>query len=65
MKLFFKCTVYVLLMAAIILVCLNIFKYHPEAQFAFIFPGIFIVIFSYFIDDTFYAARRLRSFRER
>jgi hypothetical protein len=36
----------------ILLVSLDIFRYHPEAQFAFIFPGIFLLAFSHIMDDA-------------
>jgi hypothetical protein len=53
MKLLIKYLIYSMIMIAIILVSLNIFRNHPEAQLAFIFPGIFLVAFSEFIDDIF------------
>jgi hypothetical protein len=36
----------------LLVVSLDIFRDHPEAQFAFIFPGIFVVVFSKIMDDT-------------
>lgn len=33
--------------------CINIFKSHPEVQFAFIMPGIFIVLYSVIRDDIY------------
>lgn len=53
MKLLIKYLIYSLIMVTIILVSWNIFKEHPEAQFAFIFPGIFLIAFSEIMDDTF------------
>lgn len=53
MKLLIKYLIYSVVMVTIIVTCLNIFKDHPEAQFAFIFPGIFLVAFSKIMDDTF------------
>lgn len=53
MKLLIKYLIYSVIMVTIILVSLNIFREHPEAQFAFIFPGIFLVAFSEIMDDTF------------
>ncbi|MFA6084362.1 hypothetical protein [Mucilaginibacter sp.] len=53
MKLLIKYLIYSVIMVTILLVSLNIFRDHPEAQFAFIFPGIFLVAFSEIMDDTF------------
>ena len=53
MKLLIKYVIYSVIMVTIILVSLNIFRDHPEAQFAFIFPGIFLVAFSEIMDDAF------------
>lgn len=59
MKLLIKYLIYSVIMVTIMVTCLTIFKDHPEAQFAFIFPGIFLVVFSKIMDDTF------RSFSKR
>ncbi|MBD1394182.1 hypothetical protein [Mucilaginibacter glaciei] len=52
MKLLIKYLIYSLVMVTILIISLNIFRDHPEAQFAFIFPGIFLVVFSKIMDDT-------------
>jgi hypothetical protein len=52
MKALFKYVVYSIIIVTILLVSLDIFRYHPEAQFAFIFPGIFLLAFSHIMDDA-------------
>ena len=52
MKSLIKYIIYSVVIVTIILVSLDIFRYHPEAQFAFIFPGIFLLAFSQIMDDT-------------
>ncbi|WP_374951787.1 hypothetical protein [Mucilaginibacter sp.] len=53
MRTLIKYLIYSLVIVTIILVSLSIFRDHPEAQFAFIFPGIFLVVFSEIMDDAF------------
>lgn len=53
MKVLFKYLIYSVIIVTILLVSLDIFRYHPEAQFAFIFPGIFLLAFSNIMDDAF------------
>jgi hypothetical protein len=53
MKLLFKYVVYSLVIVCIVTAFLDIFRDHPEAQFAFIFPGIFLLAFSQIMDDIF------------
>lgn len=53
MKPLFKYLIYSIIIVTILLVSLDIFRYHPEAQFAFIFPGVFILAFSHIMDDAF------------
>jgi hypothetical protein len=33
--------------------CINIFRAHPEVQFAFIMPGLFVVMYSLIRDDMY------------
>lgn len=33
--------------------CLNIFRTHPEVQFAFLMPGLFILMYSIIRDDMY------------
>ncbi|WP_162499804.1 hypothetical protein [Mucilaginibacter terrigena] len=50
----------------IIVTSMDIFRNHPEAQFAFIFPGIFLLAFSQIMDDSFRkVSHRLRLSRGR
>jgi hypothetical protein len=66
MKLLIKYVIYSLIMVTIITTSLTIFRDHPEAQFAFIFPGIFLLAFSEIMDDAFKnASRRMRILRSR
>lgn len=47
---------YIVFSLAIVLLaigCVNVFKYHPEVQFAFIMPGMFIVLYSLIRDDMY------------
>jgi hypothetical protein len=53
MKSLFKYLIYSVVIVAIVVTSMNIFKSHPEAQFAFIFPGIFLLAFSQIMDDSF------------
>ena len=65
MKPLIKYLYYALLMVGIIITSLSIFKDHPEAQFAFIFPGVFLLVFSEFLDHAFSSASRLKALRGR
>lgn len=66
MRLLIKYLIYSLIMVAIITISLNIFREHPEAQFAFIFPGIFLIAFSEIMDDAFRkVTNRMRLSRNR
>ncbi|WP_299470664.1 hypothetical protein [Mucilaginibacter sp.] len=53
MKSLFKYLIYSVVIVAIVVTSMNIFRSHPEAQFAFIFPGIFLLAFSQIMDDSF------------
>jgi hypothetical protein len=66
MKSLFKYIIYSVVIVTIIVVSMSIFKNHPEAQFVFIFPGIFMIAFSQIMDDSVRkAAHRLRLSRGR
>ncbi|AMR31508.1 hypothetical protein A0256_08745 [Mucilaginibacter sp. PAMC 26640] len=52
MKSLLKYAIYSIIIVTILIISLDIFRYHPEAQFAFIFPGIFLLIFSGIMDDA-------------
>jgi hypothetical protein len=59
MKLLLKYLIYSLLVVCMITGSLMLFKSHPEVQFAFIIPGVFVVIYSVIHDDL-YVKRSLR-----
>lgn len=66
MKLVFKYIIYSIIIVGIVVASMDIFRNHPEAQFAFIFPGIFMLAFSQIMDDSFRkVANRLRVSRGR
>ncbi|MFD0794807.1 hypothetical protein ACFQZX_14365 [Mucilaginibacter litoreus] len=66
MKLLFKYIIYSVIIVGIIVASMDIFRNHPEAQFAFIFPGIFMLAFSQIMDDSFKkVSTRLRLSRGR
>jgi hypothetical protein len=51
MKLLIKYILYCLLIVVLVSATLLLYRDHPEAQLAFILPGVFIVVFSKMIDD--------------
>ncbi|MET3978577.1 hypothetical protein ABIB62_001146 [Mucilaginibacter sp. UYP25] len=53
MKSLIKYLIYSIVIVAIIVISMDIFSDHPEAQFAFIFPGIFLLAFSQIMDDSY------------
>lgn len=53
MKSLIKYLIYALVIIGIIVTSMTIFRDHPEAQFAFIFPGIFMLAFSQIMDDSY------------
>lgn len=53
MKSLFKYIIYSVVIVTIIVTSMYIFRNHPEAQFVFIFPGIFLLAFSQIMDDSF------------
>ncbi|QXV66704.1 hypothetical protein FPZ42_02945 [Mucilaginibacter achroorhodeus] len=66
MKLVFKYVIYSIIIVSIVVASMDIFRNHPEAQFAFIFPGIFLLAFSQIMDDSFRkVSHRLRYSRSR
>ena len=52
MKSLIKYLIYSVVIVTIIVTSMNIFRNHPEAQFAFIFPGIFMIAFSQIMDNS-------------
>ena len=51
MKLLVKYILYMLLIIALVAATVLIYRTHPEAQLAFIIPGVFILILSKMSDD--------------
>ena len=51
MKLSLKYILYVLLIVVLAAGSILLYKSHPEAQLAFIVPGIFVLAFSRMTDD--------------
>ncbi|RFZ81698.1 hypothetical protein DYU05_17900 [Mucilaginibacter terrenus] len=52
MKLLIRYTIYSVIIVVLLLLALDVYRFHPEAQFAFIFPGIFLLAFSSIMDDA-------------
>jgi len=53
MKVILKYLLFSLTIVGMAIGCLNIFRSHPEVQFAFIMPGLFIVMYSLIRDDMY------------
>lgn len=53
MKVIFKYLLYSVSIVALTVGCLVVFKNHPEVQFAFVMPGLFIVVYSLIRDDIY------------
>ncbi|TSD64031.1 hypothetical protein FFF34_015865 [Inquilinus sp. KBS0705] len=53
MKLLFKYIIYSFVIVLIVTSFLDVFRNHPEAQLAFIFPGVILLAFSQIMDDIF------------
>jgi hypothetical protein len=51
MKLLLKYILYLLLIIVLIAGTVLLYRTHPEAQLAFILPGLFILVFSRMSDD--------------
>jgi len=51
MKLLLKYILYTLLIVVLVSATILLYRTHPEAQLAFILPGVFILIFSRMSDD--------------
>jgi hypothetical protein len=51
MKLLLKYILYTLLIIVLVAGTVLLYKTHPEAQLAFILPGVFILAFSRMSDD--------------
>jgi hypothetical protein len=53
MKVVLRYIIYSVIIVALSISCVNIFRAHPEVQFAFIMPGLFIILYSIIRDDIF------------
>ena len=53
MKVVLKYLIYSIAIVILVVGCLSVFKNHPEVQFAFIMPGLFIVAYSLIRDDIY------------
>lgn len=53
MKVILKYLAFSLTLVGMAIGCLNIFRSHPEVQFAFLMPGLFIVMYSLIRDDMY------------
>jgi hypothetical protein len=53
MKMVLRYLMYSIAIVLLVVGCTSIFKYHPEVQFAFIMPGLFILLFSIIRDDIY------------
>ena len=53
MKVVLRYMIYSAAIVALAIACISIFKTHPEVQFAFIMPGLFIVMYSIIRDDIY------------
>lgn len=66
MKIVLKYILYATIIIGIVVASMDVFRNHPEAQFAFIFPGIFLLAFSQIMDDSIRKiSQRLRYMRTR
>ena len=53
MRVILRYIVYSITIVLLVVGCTSVFKYHPEVQFAFIMPGLFILLFSIIRDDIY------------
>ncbi len=65
MKLLFRSVVYALVIVLFVVGSALMFKKHPDVQFAFLLPGVLIVIYSTIRDDIFTRHTTLRELRGR
>jgi len=57
----FKILFYVIVIVALTIASLTLFKNHPEVQLAFFIPGVFILVYSVIRDQVYVSAvTRLR-----
>ncbi|WP_448702610.1 hypothetical protein ACFGVR_09685 [Mucilaginibacter sp. AW1-3] len=60
MKKVLKAVVYAITTVLLLLLCVYLFRFHSEIQFAFLLPGLFIILFSSFLNDFPSKTRMLR-----
>jgi len=48
-----KYIIFSLVIVGMAIGCINIFRNHPEVQFAFIMPGLFVIMYSLIRDDMY------------
>lgn len=60
MKRLFKAVLYAITTVLLMLLCIYIFRFHAEIQFAFLIPGVFLILFSAFLNDFATKARVVR-----
>lgn len=65
MKLLGRYVAYAAIMLLLIIGSVLLIKNHPEVQFAFLIPGVFIVTYTVMRDNLFSRQTTLRSFRGR
>jgi c-di-AMP phosphodiesterase-like protein len=53
MKVVIRYFIYSVVIVALVVSCISIFKTHPEVQFAFLMPGVFIIMYSIIRDDIY------------
>ncbi len=46
-----KALIYLIALILLCSFCFYLFHFHPEIQFAFLLPGVFLVLFSAFLND--------------
>ena len=63
MKLLLKYILYSLIIISLVAGSILLYKTHPEAQLAFIIPGLFILTFSKMSDDLKFNSFFLRFFK--
>ncbi|WP_139113040.1 hypothetical protein [Mucilaginibacter sp. PPCGB 2223] len=60
MKRVLKAVIYAITTVLLLLFCIYIFRFHPEIQFAFLLPGLFLILFSAFLNDFSSKSRMVR-----
>ncbi|GAB3924021.1 hypothetical protein [Mucilaginibacter myungsuensis] len=53
MKVLIRYLIFSVTLVGLAVGCLNIFRAHPEVQFAFLMPGLFILMYSIIRDDMY------------